>query len=119
MFTQAHFALTSTQVFSWTDLVTDSEQFYNSILELLEDPDEKDEVDQLMEWWNRYVLLGIFENEIKELTDRSFLYILKMNDCLPRIVFWQEFARNKLRRLVQLLLEMNSCYTEPVLPSHN
>ena len=45
----------STQTFSRTDLVTDSERFYNSVLELLEDPDEKDEVDQLMGWWNRYV----------------------------------------------------------------
>ncbi|KAF8451070.1 hypothetical protein L210DRAFT_3500268 [Boletus edulis BED1] len=38
--TQAHFALTSAQVFSCTDLLTDSEQFYNSILELLDDLDE-------------------------------------------------------------------------------
>ncbi|KAG6376631.1 hypothetical protein JVT61DRAFT_1615 [Boletus reticuloceps] len=38
--TQARFALTSAQVFSHTDLLTDSEQFYNSILELLDDPDE-------------------------------------------------------------------------------
>ena len=45
----------STQTFSRMDLVTDSERFYNSVLELLEDPDEKDEVDQLMGWWNRYV----------------------------------------------------------------
>ena len=46
----------STQTFSRTDLATDSERFYNSVLELLEDPDEKDEVDQLMGWWNRYVV---------------------------------------------------------------
>lgn len=51
---QARFALTSAQVFSRTDLVTDSERFYNSILELLFDPDEKEEVDQLLMWWNRY-----------------------------------------------------------------
>ena len=50
---QAHFALTSTQVFSRTDLITDSEHFYNSILELLEDREERDEVEQLMTWWNR------------------------------------------------------------------
>jgi len=53
---QARFALTSAQVFSRTDLVTDSERFYTSILDLLDDPDEKDEVDQLLMWWNRYVL---------------------------------------------------------------
>lgn len=44
--------LSSTKVFSWMDLTTDSEQFYNTILELLDDLDKKDEVDQLMIWWN-------------------------------------------------------------------
>jgi hypothetical protein len=33
--------------------VTDSERFYNSVLELLEDDDEKEEVQELMIWWNR------------------------------------------------------------------
>lgn len=50
---QARFALTSAQVFSRTDLVTDSERFYSSIMDLLDDVDEKDEVDQLLTWWNR------------------------------------------------------------------
>ena len=53
---QARFALTSAQVFSRTDLVTDSERFYDSIMELLDDPEEMEEVDQLLTWWNRYVL---------------------------------------------------------------
>lgn len=35
--------------------MTDSERFYSSIVELLDDPDEKEEVDQLMTWWNRQV----------------------------------------------------------------
>ncbi|KIM64067.1 hypothetical protein SCLCIDRAFT_115978, partial [Scleroderma citrinum Foug A] len=53
---QACFALTSTQVFSHMDHVTDSEHFYNSILELLEDPEEKDaKVNQLMTWWNQQI----------------------------------------------------------------
>ncbi|KIM60075.1 hypothetical protein SCLCIDRAFT_26865 [Scleroderma citrinum Foug A] len=55
--TQARFALTSAQVFSHTDLITDSECFYTSILDLLGDPDEKDEVDQLLMWWNRQIFL--------------------------------------------------------------
>ncbi|KAF8834350.1 hypothetical protein BDN67DRAFT_992680 [Paxillus ammoniavirescens] len=50
---QTCFALTSAQVFSRMDLITDSEHFYCSIVELLEDPEEKDEVDQLLMWWNR------------------------------------------------------------------
>ena len=40
----------SAQVFSRTDHLTDSEHFYNSILDLLDDRDEKDEVDQLLIW---------------------------------------------------------------------
>ena len=117
MFTQARFALTSTQIFSRTDLTTDSEQFYNTILELLEDSDEKNEVDQLMGWWNRYVLISIFDVKIEGSTDRSFLYIPKVNSYHPKIVFWRKFTRNELRRLrlwlLQLLLKMNNCYTGP------
>jgi hypothetical protein len=41
-------------VFSRTDSVTDSERFYNSILELFDDVDEREEVDDLLVWWNRY-----------------------------------------------------------------
>ncbi|KIM64222.1 hypothetical protein SCLCIDRAFT_23572 [Scleroderma citrinum Foug A] len=53
--TQARFALTLVQVFSRTDLITNSERFYTSILNLLDDTDEKDEVDQLLMWWNRQI----------------------------------------------------------------
>ena len=52
-FSQARFALTSAQVFSCLDLSTDSECFFNSVLELLDDPEEKDEVELLLGWWNR------------------------------------------------------------------
>jgi hypothetical protein len=34
-------------------MVTDSERFYNSILDLLYDVDEQEEVDSLLVWWNR------------------------------------------------------------------
>lgn len=50
---QVRFALSSSAVFSRTDTVTDSERFYNSILELFDDSDEKDEVDELLTWWNK------------------------------------------------------------------
>ncbi|KAF8440781.1 hypothetical protein L210DRAFT_3612077 [Boletus edulis BED1] len=49
----AHFSLTLAQVFPHTDLLTDLERFYNSILKLLDDLDERDEVNQLLQWWNR------------------------------------------------------------------
>ncbi|KAG1829676.1 hypothetical protein EV424DRAFT_1470688 [Suillus variegatus] len=41
--TQVRFSLSSSSVFSRTDTVTDSETFYHSILDLLEDPDECEE----------------------------------------------------------------------------
>lgn len=50
---QVRFALCSASVFSRTDNVTDSETFYNSILDLLEDVEEKEEVQNLLNWWNR------------------------------------------------------------------
>ncbi|KAG1906193.1 uncharacterized protein F5891DRAFT_1125612 [Suillus fuscotomentosus] len=50
--TQVRFALTSSSVFSRTDTTTDSETFYHSLLDLLEDPDESKEVDELLIWWN-------------------------------------------------------------------
>ncbi|KAG1806368.1 uncharacterized protein HD556DRAFT_1428517 [Suillus plorans] len=54
--TQIWFALSSSSVFSRTDTVTDSENFYHSILDLLEDPDEIKEVTDLMMWWTRHIL---------------------------------------------------------------
>ncbi|KAG2341461.1 hypothetical protein BDR05DRAFT_977004 [Suillus weaverae] len=50
--TQARFALSSSSVFLQTDTTTDSETFYHSFLNLLEDPDESKEVDELLTWWN-------------------------------------------------------------------
>ncbi|KAG2748148.1 hypothetical protein P692DRAFT_20875048 [Suillus brevipes Sb2] len=53
--TQVRFALSSSSVFSRTDTATDSETFYHSLLDLMEDPDESKEVDELLVWWNRQV----------------------------------------------------------------
>lgn len=44
-------------MFSRTDTTTDSERFYNSVLELFDDDKEKEEVEDLLVWWNRYVRL--------------------------------------------------------------
>ncbi|KAG1811298.1 hypothetical protein EV424DRAFT_1473744 [Suillus variegatus] len=53
--TQIQFSLSSSSIFSRTDTVTDSDNFYYSILDLLEDPDEIKEVTDLMTWWTRQV----------------------------------------------------------------
>ncbi|KAH6897566.1 hypothetical protein BKA70DRAFT_1438169 [Coprinopsis sp. MPI-PUGE-AT-0042] len=52
---QVGFGLSSSPVFSRTDLITDSESFYVSIITLLEDPEEQDEVQELLKWWDRQV----------------------------------------------------------------
>ncbi|KAH6902908.1 hypothetical protein BKA70DRAFT_1433874 [Coprinopsis sp. MPI-PUGE-AT-0042] len=52
---QVRFGLSSTPVFSRMDMVTDSESFYASVITLLEDPEEQDEVRPLLAWWDRQV----------------------------------------------------------------
>ncbi|KAG0707424.1 hypothetical protein DFH29DRAFT_994866 [Suillus ampliporus] len=53
--TQVRFLLSSSSVFSRTDTTTDSETFYHSLLDLFEDPDECQEVDDLLTWWYHQV----------------------------------------------------------------
>ncbi|KAJ3514482.1 hypothetical protein NMY22_g14718 [Coprinellus aureogranulatus] len=53
--TQVRFALSSSSTFCRTDKDGESELFYHSILEILEDPDEAEEVKALLAWWNRKV----------------------------------------------------------------
>lgn len=43
----------SCPTFTRSDTVTDSERFYNSVLDFLEDPDEQEVVNDLMVWWNQ------------------------------------------------------------------
>jgi hypothetical protein len=51
---QVRFALSSASIFSRTDKITDSERFYTSLFDMLDDPREKKDVDALLGWWNRY-----------------------------------------------------------------
>ncbi|KJA13355.1 hypothetical protein HYPSUDRAFT_151676 [Hypholoma sublateritium FD-334 SS-4] len=74
--TQARFALSSSSVFSRTDTVTDSERFYNSVLELLEDPDETKEIDSLIAWWNCQVLPNYSTNS-RPISEDSVLAKIK------------------------------------------
>ena len=50
---KARFALSSSPVFSRMDTVTDSKRFYNTVQELLELAEEKEEIDNLLTWWNQ------------------------------------------------------------------
>lgn len=50
---KVRFALSSSAVFSRTDITTDSETFYSSVMDYFEDPEEEEGVRELLVWWNR------------------------------------------------------------------
>lgn len=87
---KARFALSSSRVFNRTNTVTDSEKFYNSVLEVLEDPDETKEVDALLAWWNRWVWFQLHSFIIYLLTNSLIAYfsptILQIPDLYQKTV---------------------------------
>ncbi|KAG6906041.1 hypothetical protein DXG01_016191 [Tephrocybe rancida] len=62
--TQVRFALSSASQWSRSDKVTDSENFYTSLLDTLEDPTHNPRVNDLLKWWNT----KIFPHHIPEAT---------------------------------------------------
>ncbi|TEB33287.1 hypothetical protein FA13DRAFT_1577938, partial [Coprinellus micaceus] len=74
--TQVRFALSSASVFCRTDKETDSETFYTSILELFEDPEEQDEVKDLLAWWNHQIFPS-FSNVSRAVPANSALSKIK------------------------------------------
>ncbi|KZP11823.1 hypothetical protein FIBSPDRAFT_898713 [Athelia psychrophila] len=68
--TQLRFALCSASVFSRTDTVTDTERFYHVCLTILSDVEERKEVNELVEWWNRY---GHYRFELAPNTDEFYV----------------------------------------------
>ncbi|KAI1784788.1 hypothetical protein LXA43DRAFT_1113436, partial [Ganoderma leucocontextum] len=53
--TLVRFSLGSRGTFSRTDTVTDSQNFYNVILAFLTHPEERENANELLAWWNRRV----------------------------------------------------------------
>ncbi|RDB18541.1 hypothetical protein Hypma_000280 [Hypsizygus marmoreus] len=53
--TQVRFALTSASQFFRSDTITDSERFYLTLLETLEDVRERENVQDLLGWWNKKI----------------------------------------------------------------
>ncbi|KZP02582.1 hypothetical protein FIBSPDRAFT_915479 [Athelia psychrophila] len=53
--TQVRFALSSTSTFSRTDYVTDSERFYNTVMQLFTDIRARGRINEIKAWWNQYV----------------------------------------------------------------
>ncbi|KAF7972040.1 hypothetical protein HWV62_19169 [Athelia sp. TMB] len=56
--TQVQFALSSHSVFSRSNCVTDTEQSYNTCMDLFLDKDDLAEINMLLLWWNRAALLA-------------------------------------------------------------
>lgn len=50
------FALGTRGTFSSKDTIADSQTFYNVILAFLNHPDELENVNELIVWWNKYVM---------------------------------------------------------------
>lgn len=61
---QLRFALSSGTRFSRTDPNTDVEGFYGSLYTLFTDPIWHDEVEQLLQWWNRRLFPNSAHNSI-------------------------------------------------------
>ncbi|TEB38826.1 hypothetical protein FA13DRAFT_1785110 [Coprinellus micaceus] len=89
--TQVRFALCSSPVFSRTDTVTDSEFFYNLVIDLLEDEGEHAEVADLMKWWNRQVF-PTHVNHARTVHEDSVIAKIKERRRLINSGQWNESA---------------------------
>jgi hypothetical protein len=67
--TQVCFTLSSASTFSHSDTVTDSEVFYISLFDVLDDIREGREVRNLIDWWNRSL---VFCSNLLSLTSQVY-----------------------------------------------
>jgi hypothetical protein len=95
---QVRFSLSSSSVFSKTDTIMDSERFYHSVLELLGDIEEQEHVNDLLAWWNRYMLyLSCSFISVNMYAGRFFPILWHPSVRLPRTVLWEESGRGDWR----------------------
>ncbi|TEB25444.1 hypothetical protein FA13DRAFT_1637543, partial [Coprinellus micaceus] len=87
--TQVRFALSSQAVFSRTDLVTNSEYFYNLIIDVLEDPEEPVEAVELLRWWNQQIF-PTYANEGRVVSDNSVATKIKERRRLINSGLWRK-----------------------------
>ncbi|KAJ3526688.1 hypothetical protein NMY22_g10070 [Coprinellus aureogranulatus] len=91
--TQVRFALSSQATFSRTDSVTDSEFFYNLIIELLEDTEEQVEVAELLKWWNQQVFPTYLSDSARVIDDSSVFTKIKERRRLIKAGLWKGKGR--------------------------
>jgi hypothetical protein len=71
---QVRFALSSTAAFSRSDTITDSQRFYDTVLDLFDDVEESTEVNELMAWWNRYERIVSIAYESDKLDNNRLIF---------------------------------------------
>lgn len=115
---QVRFALTSASIFSRTDKVTDSETFYTSIYDLLADPLETKEVQELLAWWNKYVgrsIRGSLKQTKLIITEGSFPMSRAWLLCNPlKAVHWTALDKNVRKNWLKQVKEAIDI-SQPVL----
>ncbi|KAJ3534587.1 hypothetical protein NMY22_g6866 [Coprinellus aureogranulatus] len=74
--TQVRFALSDSPTFSRTDQLTDSEYFYNLIIDLLEDESEQAEVRDLLKWWDQQIFPSQV-NHVRSVNEESVIARIK------------------------------------------
>ncbi|KAH6905254.1 hypothetical protein BKA70DRAFT_1049812, partial [Coprinopsis sp. MPI-PUGE-AT-0042] len=74
--TQVRFALSSSPTFSRTDLVTDSERFYGSVIEAFTEPLYHVQVKLLLNWWDAQIF-PIYSDRSKHPKKGSVLALMK------------------------------------------
>ncbi|KAH6896068.1 hypothetical protein BKA70DRAFT_1438761 [Coprinopsis sp. MPI-PUGE-AT-0042] len=84
--TQVRFALSSSPTFSRTDLVTDSERFYGSVIEGFTEPLYHVQVNLLLSWWDAQIF-PVYSDRSKHPKKGSVLALMKaqiMNEVAGR-----------------------------------
>lgn len=94
-------------MFSRTDTVTNSETFYHSLLDLLEDPDEHGEVTGLLLWWNRYFAYFLKCSNIYRNLVRYFPLHLLQKDVSKPTVLSLKFAKREPLKKMQMEVLLN------------
>ncbi|KAH6886036.1 hypothetical protein BKA70DRAFT_1123469 [Coprinopsis sp. MPI-PUGE-AT-0042] len=74
--TQVRFALSSSPTFSRTDLVTDSERFYASVIDTFTHEGERENVQDLLAWWDMQIF-PVYNEQNKNPKKGSVLALMK------------------------------------------
>ncbi|KAF7968770.1 hypothetical protein HWV62_29340 [Athelia sp. TMB] len=79
--TQVRFSLSSHSVFSRNNCVTETEQFYNTCMDLFLDPRERSEITALLSWWNEKIFPASLSAEVEIPLDTPLARIRAIRDA--------------------------------------